>query len=1069
MLRKLRREGLRLTLLFLIVAMIVAFVARGQESPQTPQAAGGAKTSQDQQTAAPQGNVSEGKTELSSQQVTSLPLNKRDFTKFLTLAGGTTTDTNGANNFTLQFAINGQRGTTAVFAMDGIYTSDPEQGGATFSNFNVDAIQEIQAQSGVMPPEIGAGAAGYTNVVTKQGSDQVHGDAFEFLRNASLDARNFFDRRSFVSPGRIPPFQRNEFGLTLGGPLKLPVIYDGHGRTYFFGQYQGFRQVLGTTQVLAVPTAEERQGIDTSSFPGDTLTVPVAPAIGTVLGRYPLPNDPEGPFGARTYATSAKVGTSSDQFSLRVDHKISGKAQLFAHFNLDNTDGPLTDPDQTAIDPSFATTFLDNQRNLGLRYTRTPTPNLVLETTLGYLRSTPSFVSNNLVQPALNFGDGLFEPFNSPGGSRTEEFGNIWQFRQTLSYVHRKHNFQAGFETRFNRDSVIFGITPNGSYTFGGGTAFSPVHIVSASGQHDIQPGDPLPDSLTGLLTATPFSYTSWVPSPGFPQGDHIDEEQTRREAYNFYFQDTWKATPRVTLTYGLRYELGTPIHEPNHLTSAPRLLGPDGKPARYWDPGAYQIFLFDPQPPYDTDRRGWGPRLSIAWQATDRTNVHGGGSIVTLLPNLWQDNFLTGSIPMAFSPYISALPGAPVPFENAVMPFNAPPVYTPQGALIFTTGNSKDVPANTQIDLQRFEEDLAAGSPGHQLHPLALYGIATNFRNGYVATYSAGFEHSFGDVKVSSDYVATMGVHLPAAILPNCYGGADPAFAPFTQFDAAGQVVGGIAQEMLLSSRSHSTFHSLQSSVSKTSGRYGLGFMANYTLSKSLDDTSSVLGPSVGGAGNVQLALPQNPWNPAADKGPSTFDITHILALSAIQVLPFDHVGLLRPLGSHLTSGWQLLNITSLTSGSPFTVYSGIQQSGFGAGGADRPDQVGIPVLSTGRTAREDYFGRGAQNASFFNIPIGFEGGTGPNSGRLGTLGRDTFRGPAYRDFDVALIKDIPFGRRGSGEAATLQFRAEFFNVFNLVNFGLPANVVRGTGFGVISKTAGTSRQLQFSLKLIY
>jgi len=184
--------------------------------------------------------------------------------------------------------------------------------------------------------------------------------------------------------------------------------------------------------------------------------------------------------------------------------------------------------------------------------------------------------------------------------------------------------------------------------------------------------------------------------------------------------------------------------------------------------------------------------------------------------------------------------------------------------------------------------------------------------------------------------------------------------------------------------------------------------------------------------------------------------------------VLPFDRVGLLRPLGSHLTSGWQLLNITTLTSGSPFTVYSGIQQSGFGAGGADRPDQVGIPVLSTGRTVREDYFGRGADNASFFRIPVGLPGGTGPNQGRLGTLGRDTFRGPAYRDFDVALIKDTPFGRRGSGEAATLQFRAEFFNVFNLANFGLPANVVRGTGFGVISKTAGTSRQLQFSLKLI-
>jgi len=1042
--------------------------ARAQESAQNPPGSSGAATSADQQTAAPQGNGSEGKTALSRQQVTNLPLNKRDFTKFLSLAGGTTTDTNGANNFTLQFAINGQRGTTAVFAMDGIYTTDPEQGGATFSNFNVDAIQEIQGQSGILPPEIGAGAAGYTNVVTRQGSDQVHGDVFEFLRNAALDARNFFDRRSFVSPGRIPPFQRNEFGFTIGGPLSLPGIYSSRGRTYFFGQYQGFRQVLGTTQELAVPTAQERQGVDTLTFPGDTLSVPISPEIQPVLGRYPQPNDPAGPYGERTYATSSKVATTSNQFSIRVDHKISDQAQLFTRFNLDNTDGPLTNPDQTAVDPSFATTFLDNQRNVGLHYTRTPTSNLVLETTLGYLRSTPSFVPINMVQPALNFGDALFEPFNSTGGTRTEEFGNLWQFRQTLSYVHGKHNLQAGFEARFNRDTVIFGITPNGSYTFGGGTAFSPVHIASASGQHDIEPGDPLPDSLTGLLTATPFSFTSWIPSPGFPQGDHIDEEQTRREAYNFYFQDTWKATPRLTVTYGLRYEFGTTIHEPNHLTSAPRLVGPDGKSARSWDPGTYQIFLFNPQPPYDTDWRGWGPRLSLAWQATDRTNIHGGGSIVTLLPNLWQDNFLTGSIPMTFSPYISALPGAPVPFQNAVMPFNAPPVYTPQGDMIFTTGNTKDVPANTEIDLQRFEEDLAAGSPGNQFHPVALLGITTNFRNGYVATYSAGFAHSFGDVMVGADYVATMGVHLPAVILPNSYGGADPAFAPFTQFNAAGQVVGGIAEETLLASRSHSTFHSLQASASKTSVRYGLGFMANYTLSKSLDDTSSVLGAGVGGAGNVQLALPQNPWHPSVDKGPSTFDVTQILAISLIQVLPFDRVGFLQPLGSHLTSGWQFLNITTLTSGSPFTVYSGIQQSGYGSGGADRPDQVGTPILSTGRTVREDYFGRGAQNASFFNIPIGLPGGTGPNSGRLGTLGRDTFRGPAYTNFDVALMKDTHFGRRGSGEAATLQFRAEFFNVFNLVNFGLPANVVRGTGFGVISKTAGTSRQLQFSLKLI-
>jgi hypothetical protein len=320
----------------------------------------------------------------------------------------------------------------------------------------------------------------------------------------------------------------------------------------------------------------------------------------------------------------------------------------------------------------------------------------------------------------------------------------------------------------------------------------------------------------------------------------------------------------------------------------------------------------------------------------------------------------------------------------------------------------------------------------------------------------------------VGADYVATVGVHLPSSIYPNSYGGASPGFAPFTEFNTMGQVVGGYAQEFLMSSRSHSTFQSLQASASKTSERWGLGFSANYTFSKSLDDTSSVLGPSITGAGNAQLAIPQDPWNPGADKGPSTFDVTHILVFNVIQVLPFDRVGFLRPLGSHLTSGWQFLNISTLTSGSPFTVYSGIQQSGFGSAGSDRPDQVGRPIFSTHRRVREDYFGRGADNTSFFSIPIGIPGGTGPNQGRLGTIGRDTFRGPAYNDFDVALIKDTTFGRRGSAEAVTFQFRAEFFNVFNLVNFGLPANVVRGTGFGVISKTAGTSRQLQFSLKLI-
>ena len=171
----------------------------------------------------------------------------------------------------------------------------------------------------------------------------------------------------------------------------LPGIYDGRNRTFYFGEYQGFRQVLGTTQVIPVPSLAERQGIDTTTFPGDTLTVPVSSAIVPVLNGYPLPNEPTGAFGDRTYAASSKVVTRTDQFSVRVDHKISDKASLLTRFSLNQVTGPLTNPDQTAINPGFGVQFFDHQRNAGVNYTRTISPHLISDTSLSYIRSTPFF------------------------------------------------------------------------------------------------------------------------------------------------------------------------------------------------------------------------------------------------------------------------------------------------------------------------------------------------------------------------------------------------------------------------------------------------------------------------------------------------------------------------------------------------------------------------------------------------------------------------------------------------------------------------------------------------------
>jgi hypothetical protein len=326
--------------------------------------------------------------------------------------------------------------------------------------------------------------------------------------------------------------------------------------------------------------------------------------------------------------------------------------------------------------------------------------------------------------------------------------------------------------------------------------------------------------------------------------------------------------------------------------------------------------------------------------------------------------------------------------------------------------------------------------------------------------TWTAGLERKLGNLSATAGYVGTAAVRLPRTSFPNAYPGASAAFAPHTAFDSSGNVTGGFGVENIMTATAHSTYHALQTSLSGSMGHGGPGLQASYTWSKSIDDTSQAM-----------AGFPQNPFDTHAEKGPSSFDITNGFGLSIAQELHLDGVRVLRPIGKKATGGWELLSISSISSGSPFTVFSGIQQTGAGSNGVDRPDQIAKPHLSTARKNRQDYFGDGAENAvDYFSIPIHVAGGTGPNQGRFGTLGRDTFRGPAYYDYDFALIKSTPFGRRNSGaEFVNLQFRGEFFNLFNIVNMGLPANILTGSGFGQISKTAGNSRQIQFSLKLIY
>jgi hypothetical protein len=1001
-----------------------------------------------------------GGEELSSQAVSELPLNKRDFSTLLLLAAGTMTDANGATNFTAQFAINGQRGVEAVFAMDGADISDPEMGGATFSNFNVDAVEAIQSSSGWMPAEIGRGAAGFTNIITRSGASGFHGSFFEFVRNSAFDARNYFDHATLAYPGRIPPFRRNEFGFTNGGPIFIPHVYDGRSRTFYFAQYQGFRQVLGTTQVMPLPSASEHTGLDTLTYPDgsvDTLTVPVDPGIAALLKRYPLPNYLSGPFQQHTYATASKVATDANQFSLRIDHRFSSKDKFFARVILDNLMGPTTNPDQTAIDPSFGVEYIDRERNVVGTYTHEFSPRLSLESSLSIQRTTPGFPTANYTDPAVKFNDGLFEAFNSAAGTVMQAYGNLFQLRENVVFSTERHTFKAGGEIRLNRDSTYFGISPNGEYSFGGGAAYSNKNIKSASGKHDIHPGDLLPDTLSSFLAGSPFSYSVSIAPPYFSSGEHIGPAAISRNNVDAYVQDTWKVNSRLTLDYGIRWELYRPISERARRT------------AGFLNTNGTHEYVVNPQPGYRTNWTGWGPRVQAAWQVSEKLQAHVGGAITVIPPNLWQDNFLTGSTPFAVTPKLLSASNAPIGYGFQITPAQLPRAYTLAGADMFPPGRTTTVAPNTPMDVDRYEQDVAALTPGHVVSDLFLAGIDRNFGNATLYTWTAGLERKFGNLTASASYVGTVGMKLPRTSFPNAYPGADATFAPRTKFDSAGNVIGGYGFENEITATAHSNYHALQTSLSGTIPHGGPGIQASYTWGKSIDDTSQVIG-GTGSTGAVAQGFSQNPYDTHPERGPSSFDVAHGFGLSVAQDMHLESVNFLRPISRKVTDGWELLSISSMSTGSPFTIFSGVQQTGAGSNGVDRPDQIAKPHLSTSRKVREDYFGQGTNNAAFFYIPIHVPGGTGRNQGRFGTLGRNTFRGPAYYNFDFALIKDTPFGRRKSGaERIDLQFRSEFFNLFNIVNMGLPANIVTGSGFGEISRTAGSSRQIQLSLKLIY
>jgi hypothetical protein len=502
------------------------------------------------------------------------------------------------------------------------------------------------------------------------------------------------------------------------------------------------------------------------------------------------------------------VVTNADQFSVRLDHRISDRSQLFARFNFNNLYGPTTNPDQTTIDPAFGIRYIDHQRNLVVTFTRTVSPAWCWNPRP--VSPVPLLPSPPPTSPTLPSSSTTAPTSRSirPAGTVISIYGNLFQARQNLSFTTASHAFKAGGEMRLNRDTTYFGISPDGEYDFGGGTAYSPIDIPSQSGLHNIRVGDPLPDTLSSLLSGSPFVYTVAVAPPYFSGGAHIGAAAINRNAFAFFAQDTWKISPRLVLDYGLRYELYTP--SPSAPREPPAWLFPTPPPASSNSSSSIRSRAIA------SISMAWDRASSwIGWQGA-QIHLRAAGGITTIPPNLFQDNSLTGSNPFAVDPRLTSTAAAPIPYGFQITSNELPLVYTPEGQNIFANG-TKAVPANTVMDLNRYQQDLAALSPAHQITPLTINCIDPAFGNAYLQTWTLGLERHFGNLVADATYIGTAAAKLARQSFFNGYNGAGPSFAPYTQFDQAGNIIGGFGTENVITATAHSSYHALQTSLQGT------------------------------------------------------------------------------------------------------------------------------------------------------------------------------------------------------------------------------------------------------------
>ncbi|MGB7134911.1 MAG: carboxypeptidase-like regulatory domain-containing protein [Acidobacteriaceae bacterium] len=950
------------------------------------------------------------------QQVKDLPLNGRSFDELMTLDPGVVNFTAektggvGVSNSTVgnNFSVSGNRPQQNLYLLNGIeFTGAAENnmqpGGTSQELLGVDAVREFNVLRDDYGAEYGKRPGAQVLIVTQGGTNELHGSAYEFLRNSAFDARNYFNKVS------VPPFQRNQFGASLGGPL-------AKNRIFAFGNYEGFRQHLHQAGVALVPDANARAGYLPCKLvtpapnpcpPSGLVDVGVAPAVVPLLNLWPTPDATSPDFGGIAEVFNSPLQTIRDDFgATRLDANPSGSDRLTGVYTIDDSD----DVTPTAAD--LYSTDLESLREqvLSLEETHVFSPALLNVARVGYSRAayfytgeptpdTPAaavggFVAGKPVGAVVVGGSAAANPSaqvslaGSNVGSDLHIARNPYTFEDRVTLTRERHDFSAGLWLQPLQANEDLALTQFGQATFTG---------------------------LQQFLQGTVGSF-AYDPAP--------TEMNWRSLLGAWYAQDVMRVRRNLTVSLGFRDEFTTGWNEAHGRAASFVFSNGVIQTAPHIGNSAFTAnnATFLPQ-----------PRIGLAWQAAPGTVVHAGFGMFNDLQDALGYR-MDQNAPFNPSYGIANLPVADFPLAVSPVPANA-----------------KVAPAGVQPDLDTPTLISWSLRVDQELSPNTVFTL------GYVGS------HGYHEIVSLDDNEPTPAV-CPGAPCPAVYpssfaaplaGAAVPAGAYYIP-SGTPLADPSLGAAWAWFSRGDSSYHALEADLNHRLS-HGLMLRGTYTWSKALDDGDSLNATAAGNA----PGLVSNPFDLRADRGPATYDVRNVGVISEVYQLPFGHNQRFLNQGravKALLGGWTANSIVTLQSGFPFTPQLSYNPSNNGdtknpVRPFANPSFHGNPIVGK---ASEWY-----NPAAFLAPPSG--------SGFYGNLGRDSLVGPGVTEWDYSMFKDTTLHERMRLQLRAEFFNLlnhTNFNTPNLVVF-TPSGV--SPTAGVVTSTSTTSRQIQFAARLLW